>query len=177
MQAKNVHINAMDVFLAFTMVHQIMTELAGAATEKENRPLKIIACSANGIGRQGYKVRKQLQGLRMDVALFSETQLKPCMGFDIPKSIYQTDREDRHKGPTAIAVNKGITHTCIDLPPFLSVEATGVCIPIGNTYVFLAVVSKSTQRLWTDTHITELLGFRNKYILAGDLNAKFPLQE
>jgi hypothetical protein len=31
------------------------------------------------------------------------------------------------------------------------------------------------QRLWTDTNITELLGFRNKYILAGDLNAKYPV--
>jgi predicted rRNA methylase YqxC with S4 and FtsJ domains len=35
MQAKNVNINAMDVFLAFTMVQQIMTELSGAMTEKE----------------------------------------------------------------------------------------------------------------------------------------------
>jgi hypothetical protein len=34
-QAKNVNINAMDVFLGFTMVQQIMTELSGAATEKE----------------------------------------------------------------------------------------------------------------------------------------------
>jgi hypothetical protein len=36
MQAKNVNINAMDdVFLAFTMAWHIMTELSGAATEKE----------------------------------------------------------------------------------------------------------------------------------------------
>jgi hypothetical protein len=28
------------------------------------------------------------------------------------------------------------------------------------------------QRLWSDTDITELLGFRNKSMLAGDLNAK-----
>jgi hypothetical protein len=32
-QAKNVNINAIDVFLALTMVQQ--TELSGAATEKE----------------------------------------------------------------------------------------------------------------------------------------------
>jgi hypothetical protein len=37
MQAKNVNINATDVFLAFTMVQQIMTELSGAATEKKKK--------------------------------------------------------------------------------------------------------------------------------------------
>jgi hypothetical protein len=35
-QAKTVNINATDMFLAFTVVQQIMTVLSGAATEKEN---------------------------------------------------------------------------------------------------------------------------------------------
>jgi hypothetical protein len=68
--------------------------------------------------------------------------------------IYQTDHEDVHKGGTAIAVKKGIPHTCVDLPPLLSVEVTGICIPIGNTEMFLAAVYKSLQRLWSDTDIT-----------------------
>jgi hypothetical protein len=38
--------------------------------------------------------------------------------------------------------------------------------------MFLSAFYKSTQRLWADTDITELLGFRRKSILAGDLNAK-----
>jgi hypothetical protein len=41
--------------------------------------------------------------------------------------------------------------------------------------MFLAAVYKSPQRLWSDTDITELLGFRNKSILAGDLNTKHPV--
>jgi hypothetical protein len=52
------------------------------------------------------------------------------------------------------------------------VEATWVYIPIGNTEMFLAAVYKSASRLWSDTDITELLRFRNKSVLAGDLNAK-----
>jgi hypothetical protein len=40
--------------------------------------------------------------------------------------------------------------------------------------MFLAAVYKSSQKLWSDTYITELLRFRNKYILAVDLNAKRP---
>jgi hypothetical protein len=81
----------------------------------------------------------------------------------------------RDKGRTATAVKKCIPHRCADLPPLLSVEATGVCILIGNTEILLAAVYKSLQRVWSDTDITELLGFRNKSILAGDLNAKHPV--
>jgi hypothetical protein len=110
------------------------------------------------------------------MALFSETYLKLHMRFYIQNyDIYWTYREDGHKGGTVIAVKKGIPHTCIDLPALLSVEATGVCITIRNTEMLLAAVYKSPQRLWSDTDITELLGFRNKSILAGDLNAKHPV--
>jgi hypothetical protein len=59
--------------------------------------------------------------------------------------------------------------------PLLSIEATGVYIPIGNTEMFLSPVYKSSQRLWSDTDITKLLGFANKSILAGNLNAKQPV--
>jgi hypothetical protein len=41
--------------------------------------------------------------------------------------------------------------------------------------MLLAAVYKSPQRLWSDTDITELLGFRNKSMLAGDMNAKHPV--
>jgi hypothetical protein len=130
---------------------------------KVYRPLKIIAFSANSIGRQAYEVRKELQDIKIDVALFSETYLKHHMRFYIPNyGFYRTDHEDGHKGETAVAVKKGIPHTCADLPPLLSVEATGVCILIGKTEMFFAAVYKFLQRLWSDTDITELLGYRNK---------------
>jgi hypothetical protein len=95
------------------------------------------------------------------------------MRFCIPKynvQVYRTDRQRGPKGGTTVAVKKGIPHRYADLPPLLSVETRGVCIPIGNTEMLLAAVYKSPQRLWTDTDITELLGFRNKSILVGDLN-------
>jgi hypothetical protein len=40
----------------------------------------------------------------------------------------------------------------------------------------LLAVYKPLQRVWCDTNITVLLGFRNKYILASDLNAKDSLE-
>jgi hypothetical protein len=98
------------------------------------------------------------------------------MRFYIPNcDIYWTDRQDWHIDRTAIAVKKGIPHTSAGLPPLLSVEATGVCIATGNSEMFLAAVYKSLQRLWSDTDITELLGFRNMSILADDLNAQHPV--
>jgi hypothetical protein len=119
-----------------------------------------------------------LQYLRIlvDEVLSSETNLKPHARFYIPHyDFYQTGHEDRHKGPTDVALKKGIPHTCVNLLPVLPVEGTGVCIPNGNAEMFLSVVYKSPQGLWSGTDITELLGFRNKSILAGDLNAKHPL--
>jgi hypothetical protein len=41
-----------------------------------HRPLKVIAFNGNGVWRQRYELSKQLQGLHIDVALFSETHLK-----------------------------------------------------------------------------------------------------
>jgi hypothetical protein len=41
--------------------------------------------------------------------------------------------------------------------------------------MLLAAVYKSPQMPWSDADITELLGFRNKAILPGDLNAKHPV--
>jgi hypothetical protein len=62
----------------------------------------------------------------------------------------------------------------VDLPPLVSVEATGVCIPTDNQEILLAAVYKSPGRTWNDADITELLRFRHKCILAGNLNAKHP---
>jgi exonuclease III len=104
-----------------------------------HRPLKVIAFNANGILRQRYELIRQLQELRIDVALFSETHLKPHERFHIQNyHIYRNDRHPGIKGGTAVAVRKGIPHNPVDLPPLISVEATGVCIPIGNEEILLA---------------------------------------
>jgi hypothetical protein len=59
---------------------------------------------------------------------------------------YRTDSENGHKGRTPIAVKKRISHTCVVLPPLLSVETTEVCVPFENTEIFLAAIYKSPQR-------------------------------
>jgi hypothetical protein len=108
--------------------------------------LKVVAFSANGIGRQAYELQKQMQDLKIDVALFYEKHLKPYMRFYIPNyHIYRNDRLGGNKGGTTIAVKKGIPHSSyVDLPPLLSLEATGVSIPIGHTEMLLASLYKSS---------------------------------
>jgi hypothetical protein len=71
-------------------------------------------------------------------------------------------------------VRKGISHNYADLPPFVSTEVTRVCISTGNCEVLFAAVCKSPGHAWNDSDITELLSFRYKSLLAGDLNAKHP---
>jgi hypothetical protein len=111
------------------------------------------------------------------VALLSETHIKPRERFFIQNfHFYRTDRYPGRKGGTAVAVRKGMPHNHVDLPRLVSVEATGVCIPVGNNEVLLTAVYKSPGRAWNDADITELLSFKSKTILARDLNAKNPFR-
>jgi hypothetical protein len=105
-----------------------------------HRLIKVVACNANGTGRQRYELSKQLQDLHVYVSLFSETQLKPHGMFFIQNyHFYRTDSHPGIKGGTAIAVRKGIPYNHVDLSPTVSVEPTGLCIPTGNSEVLLAV--------------------------------------
>jgi hypothetical protein len=109
------------------------------------------------------------------VALLSETHLKPHERFFILNyHFYRTDRFPGRKGATAVAVRKGIPHNYGDLPPLVSIEATGVCTPTGNSELMLAAVYKSPGHAWSGADVIELLSFRHKSVLAGDLNAKHP---
>jgi hypothetical protein len=113
--------------------------------------------------------------LHIDTALLSETHLKHHERFHIPNyHFYRTDRFPGRKLRTAVADSKGIHHNHVDLISLVSVEAKGVCIPIGDSEVLLTAVYKSPGRTWSNADIMELLSSRHKSILAGDLNAKHP---
>jgi hypothetical protein len=48
-------------------------------------------------------------------------------------------------------------------------------MPTDNGEILLTAVYKSPGHAWIYAHITELLSFRRKSILTGDLNVKHPL--
>jgi hypothetical protein len=86
---------------------------------------------------------------------------------------YRTNSHPRRKGGTAVAVRRGVPHNHVEMPPLVLLEATGVCIPIGNSEVLLSSVHKSPGSALSDD-ITELLSFICKSSLTSDLNAKNP---
>jgi hypothetical protein len=99
-----------------------------------HRPHEVIAFNVNGIERHSYELRKQLKYLHIDMAVFLETCLKPHERFYIPiYHFYQNDCHLGRKDGTAIAIRIGILHNHAGLPPLIPAEATGVCIPTGNT--------------------------------------------
>jgi hypothetical protein len=101
------------------------------------------------------------------MALFSETHLKPYERFYIPNyHFYRIVRHLGRKGGTALAVRKGIPHSHIDLPPLISVDATAVCIPIGNKFCLQLFINLR------DVPEVMQTSLRHKCILACDLNAK-----
>jgi hypothetical protein len=132
--------------------------------------LKIIIFDANSIWRQRYELSKQLQDLHIDVTLLSQIYLKVYEWFFIPNyHFYRNDPFPGRKDRTVVAVRE-------DIPQIMqySINATGVCIPFGNSEVLLAVVCTSSGHACNDTDINELLIFGHKSILVGDLNAKHP---
>jgi hypothetical protein len=112
------------------------------------------------------ELNKQLQDLYIDVPLLSQTHFKTHETFFIPNyHLCRTDCCPGRKGRTAVAVRKGIPHNHVDLPLLVSIEATGVCILIGNSEVIPAAVYKSPGHAWSDADITELLSFSHKLLL------------
>lgn len=132
-----------------------------------------MAFNANNIGTKKHEFCRHLQKYKIDICLINETHLKPFHTFKIQNYIiYRNDREPGKGGGTAIAIKHGIPHKRIHLPPLLSLEATGVIVPINNVETLLGAVYKPPDRLLAVHDITELSTLTDKCILAGDLNAK-----
>jgi hypothetical protein len=114
-----------------------------------HRPLKAIAFNANVIVSQRYELNKQLEDLHVDVAIFSEAHLKPHERFFISNyHFYGTDRHPGRYGGTSVAVRRGFPPNNIDLPPLVSVEATGFYIPISSSELLHAHIYKCPARVW-----------------------------
>jgi hypothetical protein len=102
----------------------------------------------------------------------SETRLKYQERFFTP---FLSNRLlPRRAGGNAVPVSKCTPHNHVDLPPSISVEATGVCLPIGSSEKLVAAVYKSPGRARIDAVITELLSSKRKIIFADDLSVRQP---
>lgn len=101
------------------------------------------------------------------------THLKLLERYYIPYYyFYGTNRFTDVKGGAAFAVGKGIPHIQADLPSLVSVHATGICIPIGNSKVLLLALYIPPGHLWCNMDFIELMRFINKFFLSDYLNNK-----
>ena len=93
----------------------------------------ILPWNAQGVRHKKNELLQLLQTRRIPVALISETYLKVRDKFTMRNyKVYRNDREHRRGGGTAIAVHKTIQHTVVENPALHRLEATVICLNIGN---------------------------------------------
>lgn len=125
-----------------------------------------------------------LQTNQIDIAILTETHLKPSVNFSLPEhSLYRLDRAGGQQGGgVAIAIRKGLEFKTLPDYHLSITEAVGIELqtPEGPVEIIAAycptqckTTDGSTVRLKND--IQKLTRRQGKFILAGDLNARHSL--
>jgi hypothetical protein len=119
-----------------------MTQLSGAATQKEK--VAVITKTVFRLLRNNANNSSYTSENHNIQTLISQTYLKTHTRFCIPNcDFHWSGRKNDYRRGTAVKINKGTPHVCVNLPPLLSAEATGFCMPIENAEMVLAAVHKS----------------------------------
>jgi hypothetical protein len=109
------------------------------------RTLKVIAFTENSIWKQ---LSKLLQDVHIDVFLLSQTNVISHGRFLISNNhFYRTGRFPGKKEGNCVVVKKRNSPYRADLPFLVSIEATGVCIRIGNCEMLFAAACVARPRL------------------------------
>ena len=137
--------------------------------------LNIIAWNANGLKPKIQEFREFLPRLGVDVALISETHLKPGHRVGVSNyCVYRNDRETGRGGGTAIFIKKSITHNELITPSDIQIEATLIQISTNNGKIIVGSLYNPPKQELRKTDLETLFNIGNRTILAGDLNAKNP---
>lgn len=141
--------------------------------------LRILYWNSQSLHHKSLEVFDYLSHNNIDLALFSETWLKPNRNLSHPQYIlYRSDRVEQEHGGVAIAIGAGLTHTL--LPSFNTqiIESIGVSINTqqGNIKL-ISVYFPSTQQIAANLQsfrkdISKLTQIRSSYFICGDLNSK-----
>lgn len=145
-------------------------------------PLKIIFWNAAGILRQRDEFADFLRRKCIDIALISETFLKPADTFKIHDfTIYREDRQidphQRSQGGVAVIIRKDIKHHLVPNPvSTLSLELCTIKVQDNNIGSFFCTSLYRNCHVPIDLPALEvLLNLGNTSIIAGDFNAKHQL--
>lgn len=111
----------------------------------------------------------------IQICLINETHLRTRDKFTLRGfTVYRNDRimpNDVPQGGTAACVRHKIQHASVKLPPFQRLEACAISIPLQGSHTTIAAVYNPPDGINLDD-IDRLMHFRDKIIIAGDLNSK-----
>lgn len=160
-------------------------------TNTQIKSLKIAAINVNSIRthHRRFELSQFIEKHKLDIALVSETKLHPTHNIKMKDhEIIRTDRQGQNStgGGTAIIIKKNIEYNIINYPNSLKneiLEYTIINIPTHSKKENLYIISiyashKNTTKTIFINEITELFcklklnNPNNKYIIAGDLNAR-----
>lgn len=123
--------------------------------------------NANGLINKLHEFRSYLFSEDIDIAVISETKLKPHLKFSTPNYyIYRKDRPTRGGG-VAILVKKNIPHLPL---PSINISIENISIKLMDSTVITGVYNPPNNRI-TDLELAQLFT-HNTVLLVGDMNAK-----
>ena len=133
-----------------------------------------MAFNANGIRGQTHELETLLYERNVDIVLLNETHLKSKDKFRMQNYyIYRNNRTDGPMGGTAIGVKKDVGHRVVNIPNLQFMETSGILLPISNNQeIFIGSIYKSPLKLLTRHDLDVITSISDRYILAGDFNAK-----
>lgn len=132
-----------------------------------------MAWNANGLRTKIHEFREFLPRLGVDIALVSETHLKPGHRVGISNYLhYRNDREIGRGGGTAIFIKSNLPHSEIPTPANLQIEATLVQVQTRTGSITIGSLYNPPTKKLEKADLESLINLDRKVIMAGDLNAK-----
>ena len=135
--------------------------------------LIICTLNINGIANEHYNLQEFLKRENVDILLLQETRAPQWYRWRLPGyRTYYTPGPNPGQGGTAVAVRSSVTHSHVNLPPFLTLEATAITLLVNNCVTLVGTVYIPPQRQFDLQEFHTLTNLHQNFILGGDYNAK-----
>ncbi len=146
-------------------------------TTSKKQNLMIMHWNCHSIKNKKQEFTHFLSENNIDVALLSETFLKPGKAFNIPNYItVRNDREKGYGGGTAIIIKNNIKFDIRQTEQMKNVEATSITVYSNeNKPCNLSAVYKPPDNELLPSDLDKIFNSIHPTIIAGDLNCKSPI--
>ena len=134
---------------------------------------RICTLNINGIANEHYNLQAFLHREDIDILILQEIKAPQWYRWRLPGyRTYYTPGHNPGIGGTAVAVRSSVTHSQVNLPPFLTLEATAISLLIKNCVTLVGTVYIPPRRPFDLQEFQALTTIHQHFILGGDYNAK-----